>query len=240
MIEFINVGKTFGENKILSNINLTCKEGEVSCLVGRNGAGKSTLINVSTGLIAASEGEVKILGENVRLNSRKIFKKVGFVLSESILIESFTAEEQLLLVGTMFEIPNLKNRIEYIIDLLGLPISSKPIESYSTGMKLKVSLGCALIHEPKVLILDEPFENLDIGSVEFLLDFLKSYAKKGATILLSTHQIDIMYEIGDRIIMIKNGEISHNLSSEKLKNQIEEKYSNTDLTNVRKLISTYI
>lgn len=240
MVEFIKVYKSIDNNQILSNINLTCNKGEIQCLVGRNGAGKSTLINVSTGLLSLNKGEVKILGENVSPISRNIFRKVGFVLAEPLLIDSFTAKEQLLFVGKVFKVLNLKERIEYVLDLLGLPSGKKPIKNYSTGMKLKVSLGCALIHNPEVLILDEPFESLDIGSVDFLLKYFRSYAKNGATILLTTHQIDIMYEICDNVAMIKNGEIKQNLSFEKLKKQTTDMYGNINPSNVRKLISEYI
>jgi len=236
MIEFNNISKSFKGINVLTDFNLVCEKGKIQCLVGKNGAGKSTLINISTGLLSSNSGNVKILEKEINPDKRKILDKVGFVLENPLYIEQFTAIEQLQFLGKIYKIDNLKHRINELIEFFDLPSDKKRISEYSTGMKSKVSLACALIHSPKVLILDEPFEGLDIGSYDALLQYLKEYASNGNTILITTHQVDVIIEISDYTALIKDGKLAENLSYLELYEISKNKFDKEERSPIKRYI----
>lgn len=213
MIQYKNVFKSFDKMEVIRDFSLDCKEGTINCLVGKNGAGKSTLVNLSMGLLKADSGNIRILGEKIDRKNRSIIRNVGYVLDEPIYVESFSANEQLEFLGRLYRIPNLKSRIDDLISFFNLPTDNKMrISQYSSGTKAKVALACALIHQPKILILDEPFKGLDLISYDKVLSYLKKYATKGNCILITSHQIDVIIEISDRVALLKNGKLHFNYS----------------------------
>lgn len=217
MVEFQQIVKSYGGRKVIENLTLSCLPGRVQCLVGKNGAGKSTLVNISTGLMRPDSGHVRILGEDICDGDRTVVQNVGYVLEKPFYIERFSASEQLQFMGELYKIQNLQARIEELLDFFELPTDNKKrIYEYSSGMRSKVSLACALIHSPEVLILDEPFTGSDLGSFDKQLNFLKDYVSKGNTILITTHLVDVIVEIGDFTAILKDGHLLLNLSFDEI------------------------
>lgn len=222
MIEFKGVIKSFNGNPVIRDFSMTANPGMISCLVGKNGAGKSTLVNLAMGLLRLDGGEVKILGQKVDRSNRGVLKRVGFVLEEPSYVESFSAKEQLEFMGRLYEVPNLKTRIDELIDFFSLPKDNKKlITQYSTGMQAKVAMASALIHKPEVLILDEPFNGLDLPSYDKLLAYLKDYVSNGNCVLITTHHVDVIMELSDRVAIIKSGQLHFNYSFQELKERAD-------------------
>lgn len=222
MIEFKDVKKAFNGNLVVKDFSMTASPGMISCLVGKNGAGKSTLVNLAMGLLRLDGGEVRILGQQVDRRNRQILKRVGFVLEEPSFVESFSAKEQLEFIGRLYDVQNLKKRIDELIEFFSLPADNKKlITQYSTGMQAKVAMACAIIHKPEVLILDEPFNGLDLPSYDKLLAYLKDYVSNGNCVLITTHHVDVIMELSDRVALIKNGQLLFNYSFQELKERAD-------------------
>jgi ABC-type multidrug transport system ATPase subunit len=217
MIEYIQVSKSFAKKNVLRNFSMDCMPGRITCLVGKNGAGKSTLVNLSMGLLKLDHGTVKILGERIDRRNRAVVGRVGYVLEEPLFVESFSAREQLEFVGRLHRLKNLVSRVDELLHYFELPPENKKwIGQYSTGMKAKVSLACAVLHRPEVLILDEPFDGLDLPTYDKVLAFLRNYADQGNCILITTHLVDVISEIGDQVALMKDGKLHFQYSFHEL------------------------
>lgn len=210
MIRVDSVYKAYSQgNEVLKGLSLTCEKGKIHTLVGRNGTGKSTLINSIAGLIPVNKGTIEIMGQRVNPRSRSPLRQVGFVFEEHSLVEKFTAMEQLEFTASLYRLRNIKARIDYLIQLLELPTEkSKYIESYSSGTRSKIAIACALIHSPDILILDEPFNGLDIPISNKLFAYIKEYVAQGKCAFITTHQVNIISELSDFILILKNGQIN--------------------------------
>ncbi len=219
MIEVKGVKKSFSNNEVLKGIDLTCEKGKTQALLGANGAGKSTLVHIVSGIMEQDEGRYFIDNEEINIDSYKYRSKVGYVFEQPMYVEKFTASEYLSFVGEMYKLEKktIKSRIEELIEFFELPSEKrKYIESYSKGMKSKVSLAAALIHNPKYLILDEPFDGIDFLSVQKISKLLKTMASNGATVLLTSHQYDVISEMCDKFALLKDGNIHFNVDFEEL------------------------
>lgn len=209
MIKVDSVRKSYaGGTEVLKGISFTCDKRKIYSLVGRNGVGKSTLINCIAGLLPVSQGRIEILGQSVSPSNRSALRNVGFVFEDHSMVEKFTAREQLEFTASLYKITNINTRIDELVQLLELPTQkSKYIESYSSGTRSKIALACALIHSPDILILDEPFNGLDIQVSNRLFAYLKEYVAKGKCALITTHQVNIISELSDYVLILKNGMI---------------------------------
>ena len=219
MIEINNIYKSFGKELVLDGVSFSCKYGKIQGLLGVNGAGKSTLINVLAGLMKSEKGTIKINNEIVSVNSFKQKRVTGYVFEYPMYIDKLTSSEYLTFVAKMQKIKNttIKSRVEELIDFFSLPKSKKLIENYSKGMKRKVSLAGALIHKPKYLILDEPFEGLDFSSSQKVSRLFKQLSESGVTILITSHQFDLIANICDSFAVLKGGKILFNKTLQELK-----------------------
>lgn len=230
MIKVTNLHKSYNNNQVLKGIDLLCDTGKIQALLGANGAGKSTLINILSGIIEQDEGKFFIDNEEINFNSYNYRYKIGYVFDKPIYIEKFSAKEYFEFVARMYKIPKeeRKKRISELISFFELPDdNSEYIEIYSKGMQCKVSLAAALIHKPNYLILDEPFDGVDFISIQKISNLLKDLAKKGTTILITSHQYDIISEICDNFALLKDGKILFNVSFKMLttmaKDEVQEK-----------------
>ena len=214
MITIKNITKSYPMHDVLYGVDLTCERGKLQALLGANGAGKSTLINIVSGLLKADQGVVCIDNEDISINNNSYRKKVGYVFEHPIYIEKFTAKEYLVFVAKMHSLTKDKyvRQIEELLMYLDLPTNGKKyIENYSKGMKSKVSLAAALIHQPQYLILDEPFDGLDFVSIQKITRMFKDLAQKGTTILVASHQFDTVADLCDSFALLKEGKIAFNL-----------------------------
>ncbi|MEQ3662769.1 MAG: gliding motility-associated ABC transporter ATP-binding subunit GldA [Flavobacterium sp.] len=220
-IEVVNVSKNYGEQKALDNVSFSISKGEIVGFLGPNGAGKSTLMKILTTYISADEGKALVNDNDVIKNAKAVQKAVGYLPEHNPLYLDLYIREYLAFNADVYKIP--KSRIEEVITLTGLtPESNKKINELSKGYRQRVGLACALLHDPEVLILDEPTTGLDPNQLVEIRELIKNIGKN-KTVFLSTHIMQEVEAICDRIIIINNGKI---VTDKKL-NQISESSEQT-------------
>ena len=204
-IEVKNISKNYGTQKALDNISFSIKKGEIVGFLGPNGAGKSTLMKILTTFITADEGEAKVNGYDVSNSTKNVQKSVGYLPEHNPLYLDLYIREYLAFNAAIYKVS--KSRIEEVIQLTGLtPESSKKIGQLSKGYRQRVGLACALLHDPEVLILDEPTTGLDPNQLVEIRELIKNIGKD-KTVFLSTHIMQEVEAICERIIIINNGKI---------------------------------
>jgi ABC-2 type transport system ATP-binding protein len=244
-IEVQNISKNYGAQKALDNISFSIKKGEIVGFLGPNGAGKSTLMKILTTYITADEGEAKVNGHDVSSEIKSVQKSVGYLPEHNPLYLDLYIREYLAFNADIYKVP--KSRIEEVIQLTGLtPESSKKIGQLSKGYRQRVGLACALLHDPEVLILDEPTTGLDPNQLVEIRELIKNIGKN-KTVFLSTHIMQEVEAICERVIIINNGKLVtdknlSNLVKEQAEQTIEVEFdqllSNTDFTSLENLINT--
>ena len=225
VLELINLRKSFGEKDVLKGINLTVNRGNIIGYIGPNGAGKSTTVKLVMGLITGYTGEIRIFGEDISRIDESYKNKIGYVPEVPDIYDSLTGKEYLTFIGQLYgiEYNRVNEKAQKLMDILGILDSyEKRISSYSKGMKQKLILISSLIHNPEILFLDEPLSGLDANSVMIIKEILSHLAKEGKTIFYSSHIMEVVENISDRIILISNGEIVADGNFEELKNSFKE------------------
>jgi ABC-2 type transport system ATP-binding protein len=219
-IEVKNLFKFYGEQAAVNDISFSIQKGEIVGFLGPNGAGKSTTMKILTGFIPATSGEVKICGEDVDIDSKETKKKIGYLPENNPLYLDMYVREYLEFVGKIYKVPNLKQRIDEMIKQVGLEVEqNKKIGMLSKGYRQRVGLAQAIIHDPEVLILDEPTTGLDPNQLVEIRELIKTIGKS-KTVMLSTHIMQEVEAICDRVIIIKSGKIVADNSASEL--QYEE------------------
>ncbi len=212
MIKISNVSKTYRKSsvKAVDNLTLDIHDGEIFGFLGPNGAGKSTTIKMITGILSADEGAIQVNGYEIKSNPIAAKMQMGFVPDNHESYETLKGIEYLTFIGTMYGVDSatLKERIEKYATMFGLKDALPSlISSYSHGMKQKLMIISALIHEPKVWILDEPLTGLDPQSAYNLKVLMREHANKGNTVFFSSHVIDVVEKVCDRIAIINKGKL---------------------------------
>lgn len=218
-IEVNNISKLYGAQQVLKSIGFNIDKGEVVGFLGANGAGKTTTMKILTGAIPYSEGSVKICGMEVAENPLEIKKRIGYLPEQNPLYSDMYVKEFLGFVASTYKKEKKKEKIDELIELVGLTKEyKKKIKQLSKGYKQRVGLAQALIKDPEVLILDEPTTGLDPNQLIEIRNLIKEIGKN-RTVLFSTHIIQEVEAICNRIIIINRGEIATDLkNSDKLKN----------------------
>ena len=192
----------------VDGVNITCFEGEIVGLLGHNGAGKSTTLKCLLGMLPFDEGQISVCGFDIADNPVEAKSNFGFVTDNHSVFVKMTGIEYLMFMADVYRVPTelRKQRVEFLNDIfkLGDKINNI-ISSYSHGMKQKICMMGSLMHSPKVWILDEPMVGLDPMTARAVLEFMKSYAAEGNTILFSSHNINSVQKLCDRAIIIKGG-----------------------------------
>ena len=209
MITIENVTKRYDNTTVVHELNLQIHAGEIVGIIGHNGAGKSTTMKMIAGLIEPSEGVVRVMGEDIQKGSAKIKQKIGYLPEESPLYEAMTAQQYLLFFSELYQMPRKKalSRIDELLASLDLHETKKLTGEFSKGMKRKTAIARALLHDPELLILDEPNSGLDPLTSFFIINYLKTLRREGKTILLSAHNLFHVETICDRVAIIKNGKL---------------------------------
>lgn len=210
MIELINVTKKFGDFTAVDNLNLKVSKGEFFGFLGPNGAGKTTTIKMITGLYAPTKGQIFVNGIDIQKNPLDAKLHIGYIPDEPFLYDKLTGLEYLYFSGGLYKLEKtfLKNQIEELIETLDLSDwIYKLTEEYSRGMKQRIAIASALLHNPSVIVIDEPIVGLDPQSAVIVKKILREKANQGAAIFMSTHLLTIVEELCDRIAIIKNGKI---------------------------------
>ena len=209
IIEELN--KSYGSKQVLTDLTLKVYEGELFGFIGRNGIGKSTTIDCMIGMKKFNSGTIKIYDYDIKENPIEIKKIIGYVSSEPILYEEMTGIEYLKFIASIYKVDpstfkeqymKLCERLEFKLDDLSFQISG-----YSHGMKQKISLIASIIHNPKIWILDEPTVGLDFLAVEELKKMMVEYTKLGNTVFLTSHNIDFVSDICNRVAIINKGNV---------------------------------
>jgi ABC-2 type transport system ATP-binding protein len=204
-IEVVDLKKYYGEQAALGGITFKVNTGEIVGFLGPNGAGKSTTMKILTGFLPASSGSAKVCGFDVEEDSIETRKRIGYLPEHNPLYLDMYVKEYLRFVGGIYKIPNVKQRVEEMIELVGLQREQrKVIGALSKGYRQRVGLAQAIIHEPEVLILDEPTSGLDPNQLLEIRELIKTIGKT-KTVMLSTHIMQEVEAICDRVIIINNG-----------------------------------
>ncbi|GHS88122.1 ABC transporter ATP-binding protein [Bacteroidia bacterium] len=213
MIQIDNIYKSFGTKSVLSGVSLTCETGKIQALLGVNGAGKSTLVHIISQLLQADKGEFSIDGEVITEDAYVYKRNMGYVFEHPIYIEKMYASEYLNFVAKMYELPkdSYPQKVRELLTFFEIePDAKQTILEFSKGMKSKMSLAAALIHSPKHLILDEPFDGIDFLMTQKIVKLFKTLAKEGVTILITSHQMELIHELADTMAILKDGHIMFN------------------------------
>lgn len=221
-----NLHKWYGDHHVLNGINLDVFPGQVIGYIGPNGAGKSTTVKILCGLISDYDGEVRILGQDLRTHVLAIKQRIGYVPELAELYDVLTPVEFLSLMGALYNLPlaTTLDRMEKMLYALGLEGQlGKRMETFSKGMKQKVLITSGLLHNPEIIILDEPLSGLDANSVLILKDLIHRLAQEGKTIFYCSHMMDVVEKVSDRIILIDNGAIVAQGTFAELKTQLGDK-----------------
>ena len=192
----------------LDNFTLSVNEGQIFGLLGPNGAGKTTLISILCGLVVPTSGHFSINNLIYEANANEIKKIIGVVPQEYALYQTLTARENLIYFGSMNGLKgkNLHDKVTEILDLLGLlKYADKKIETFSGGMKRRVNLIAGILHNPKVLFLDEPTVGVDVQSKNFIIEYLKKLNKNGTTIIYTSHHLSEAQDFCTEIAIIDRG-----------------------------------
>jgi ABC-2 type transport system ATP-binding protein len=208
LIETKNLVKNFGDKIAVNNVSFDVHGGEVFGFLGPNGAGKTTTIKMIVGLLQPTSGTVTVAGYDVQKESLQAKASSGYVPDTPNLYMKLSARELLRFVGDLYEMKRgkVEERIDELLRLFDLAdVRDDLIDSYSHGMKQKAALAAALIHDPKVLVLDEPTVGLDPKSARLIKDILRQLADRGAAVCLSTHILEIAERMCDRIGIIDHG-----------------------------------
>jgi ABC-2 type transport system ATP-binding protein len=209
MIKVKQISKRFNHEYVLEGIEFEVKRGEIVGLVGPNGAGKTTLLNIIAGIWPASEGAVEIDGCNIS-NAESIRRILGYIPDTPFLYPKLTGREFLLFVGALYKLSpeDLKTKIPELGKALEISFwLDELMEGFPRGVRQKMVLAAMLLHSPRILLLDEPTANLDPKSARLVKDLLQNLARQGASILLSTHILEIAERLCQRLIILDKGRI---------------------------------
>lgn len=209
-LEAHELSRHFGRFQAVKSLNLTVPTGAFFGFLGPNGAGKSTTIKMLTGLLTPSAGSIRIFGENFHPQAVALKRKIGVVPEKLHLFEQLSAREYLHFSATMYGVAksDIASRSEEILYFMRLEDKQhQALADYSHGMRKKIALAAALMHQPRLLFLDEPFEGLDVVSAKALQQLLKTLTQKGMTIFLTSHILDIVEKLCDHVAMIQQGEL---------------------------------
>jgi ABC-2 type transport system ATP-binding protein len=210
ILEIKNIVKSYGELKAVDEISFSIKKGEINGLLGPNGAGKSTIISMISTLFKPDFGDILLDGESIVENPKKIQTILGIVPQEIALYEDFTGYENLKFWGITHNLKGklLKDRIKEVSEIIGIDKRLKDkVKEYSGGMKRRLNIGAALLHEPELLILDEPTVGIDPQSRNHILETIKKLNEKGMTVIYTTHYMEEVESICTSINIVDEGKI---------------------------------
>lgn len=211
LIEAKGLTKDFGSFRAVNEVSFTVEAGEIFGLLGPNGAGKTTTLRMLSGLLSPTAGEATINGFSMQQEQMKARRSMGFLTGDMDLYRRLNPRELLLYFGKLYETPaaELKDRVERLIEAFGItPFVDRHCEKLSTGQKQRVSIARTLVHDPQVVVLDEPTTGLDIMASEFILQFIRQMAKEqGKALIFSTHNLTEVERLCDRIAVIHQGDL---------------------------------
>lgn len=225
IIRIQNLNKYYGSKHVLKNITLDIQPGQVIGYIGPNGAGKSTTVKILAGLLADFDGDVFVKGINIRENPVAVKSLIGFVPELAELYDVLTPNEFLSLMGALYGLsPEMvADRAGKMLEAFGLAGNmDQRMDTFSKGMKQKVLITSGLMHNPEIIILDEPLSGLDANSVIIVKELIDKLAKNGKTIFYCSHMMDVVEKVSDRIVLIDQGKVVADGTIEELRRMQEK------------------
>lgn len=212
MISIRDLSKRFGEQTAVDHLSLEVPAGQIVGLLGPNGAGKSTTLKMLTGLLEPTSGTAVIAGHDLLTESLEVKRKVGFVPDSGAVFESLTGLEYLEMIAALYGIgpAAARDRIEQFLSFFDLgfdTLTDKLLGAYSKGMRRKVVITAALLHNPPVVFFDEPLDGLDANSAVGFKSLIQTLAREGKTIVYSSHILDVVEKVCDRVVIIDKGQL---------------------------------
>ncbi|MCY7822176.1 ABC transporter ATP-binding protein, partial [Bacillus inaquosorum] len=234
-----NLKMQYGNKTAVDGISFEVREGEVLGLLGPNGAGKSTTIHILSGVLSASSGNVSILGHSVKKGPKEMKKGIGIVPQDIAIYEEISAEKNVRFFASLYSLKGeeLKARVKEALELVQLydRKDDKP-KTFSGGMKRRLNIACAIAHQPKLIIMDEPTVGIDPQSRHHILESIKELKTRGASIIYSTHYMEEVEAISDRIMIMNEGRIIANGTKEELYREVNKDITYAfQLTHVQQL-----
>ena len=207
IIETKNLTKQYGSQKSVADLNIHVQRGRIYGLLGRNGAGKTTTMKMLLGLTKPTSGEVKIWGKALQGNEKKLLPRIGSLIESPGFYPNLTATENLRIFATLRGVPN-NHAIKDALDLVGLPYKDKKLFSqYSLGMKQRLAIALAIMHDPELLILDEPAGGMNDQETTQLIDLIRAIRARGISVLLIEHDMGLVMKVCEQLIVLEYGEV---------------------------------
>ncbi|HXS35315.1 MAG TPA: ABC transporter ATP-binding protein [Flavipsychrobacter sp.] len=225
IITIRQLSKKYGDKAVLNNINLDVYPGQIIGYIGPNGAGKSTTVKILTGIIQEYTGEVMVAGKVLKDNVLEIKKMIGYIPELAEIYDLLTPREYLTFVGKLYHLSDevIEDRSRKMLDSFGLLGNiDQRMDSFSKGMKQKVLITSGLLHNPSIIILDEPLSGLDANAVIMVKELLQVMKQEGKTIFYCSHMMDVVEKVSDRIVLIDKGSIIANATISELKQDTNE------------------
>jgi ABC-2 type transport system ATP-binding protein len=231
MIRLTNLTKRYGKFTAVDGINLEIRRGELFGFLGPNGAGKTTTMRMIAGILQPTAGTITIAGDDITEEPIRAKSRLGFIPDRPFVYDKLTGAEFLRFVAALYGQDGgaVERRMEELLDLFELmPWKDELVESYSHGMRQKLIISSALLHRPEVIVVDEPMVGLDPKGQKFLKDLFRAFVDRGGTVLMSTHTLDTVEEMCDRIGIIAGGRILACGSMEEVRHQTENGDANLE------------
>jgi ABC-2 type transport system ATP-binding protein len=210
MLEVQHLSKYYGPLAAINDVSFEVRPGEVLGLLGPNGSGKSTTVKILTGLLRPTSGGVRLDGADALRDLPAYKRMVGYVPEEPHLYSYLTAPEYLQFIGRLRQLPDegLEEKVDRFLQLLGIYDDRyQTLSSYSKGMRQKVLVAAAVLHNPRIVVLDEPFSGLDVTSARVLKAFVRALAEEGRMVVFSSHVLEVVEQVCSRVVILKDGRI---------------------------------
>jgi heme exporter protein A len=210
MIQVQGLVKSYGHTYALRNVDLEVGQGQFLTVVGPNGAGKTTLLRILATLLKPTGGLVHIRGLDLGSRSAEIRRYIGFVSHQSLIYPRLTVEENLTFYGKLYDVPAVRERVETLLHLVGLETRRRdPAGTLSRGMQQRLSIARAIIHQPSLLLLDEPYTGLDQQAAEMLRQLLQTISTEARTVVMTTHDLQRALDLCDKVAILTRGQIAY-------------------------------
>ncbi|MGB4594661.1 MAG: heme ABC exporter ATP-binding protein CcmA [Anaerolineaceae bacterium] len=222
LLEVNALTKRYGRRKILKDLDLSLRGGEVACLLGPNGAGKTTLLRVLSGLASLQGGQISLDGQPIDFKDQRLRRRIGLIMHQPFLYENLTGLENLRFYAELYQTNQSIDMLKTALERVGLnPTREDPVRAFSRGMKQRLTVARALLHDPDILLMDEPYTGLDQQGCKLLNQILLEEKQAGRLILITTHELDFARQVADRFITLHLGKIAdqfenHNLTLDRI------------------------
>jgi heme exporter protein A len=218
--------KAFGSRLVLRGVDLTINEGDFVTLMGANGAGKTTLLHIIATLSKPTGGSVSISGYSLSDSATELRRFIGLVSHKTLLYDDLTADQNLRFYAQMYDVPNASNRIETVLNQVGLwGRQHDPVRTYSRGMQQRLAIARAILHNPPLLLLDEPDTGLDQHAADKLNELLSAVGANQRTILMTTHNLERGLSLGNRVVILAKGKIAYDAPRQAVSvSEVREQY----------------